>query len=130
MGSSGVSLVTRDTASEGTLGPPSVLLSLFSSCYEASTLLCHTASSSSPNMGATNRRLRGQLGFKKNYRREGKIEMCPRFQYKEIGGRHGDILPTIPFKNGELTSSAAIELLPPGLQSCQVLWLMAAAEEL
>lgn len=55
--------------------------------------------------------------------------MCLRFQSKERGGRHGDILPTIPFKNGELTSLAAIELLPPGLQSRQVLWLMAAAKE-
>lgn len=42
--------------------------------------------------------------------------MCPRFQSKERGGRHGDILPTIPFRNGELTRSVAIELLPPGLQ--------------
>lgn len=64
-------LVTRDMALEGTLGPPSVPLSLFPSCYDASTLLCltstlwYTASSSSPNMGATNRRLRGQLSFKK-----------------------------------------------------------------
>lgn len=67
----------------------------------------------------------------KNYEREGKVEMCPRFQSKERGGRHGNILPTNPLRNGKLTSLVAIELLPPGLQVVRFCgsWLLLKSRE-
>lgn len=129
MGSSGVSLVTRDTASEGTLGPPSVLLSLFSSCYEASTLLCHTASSSSPNMGATNRRLRGQLSLKKKTTGgKGRLKCVPDFNPRR---EEEDMVISCPpspseWRTYQFGGNRAAASRPA---SRQVLWLMAAAEE-